>query len=150
MKGVLDSKVKSILKHNLTKAHNPQHVYRFQLTDYKSFFWNRTISKKLVDQAALLSRIDNLKAGRRLRNVDKICLDSAWLDRVRQRLLSAQKHSSSTQHRKLFLAVRAANVFGVGNFDSLFTQTGTDLTPQFPLPFSLARYLTPYVSSYQL
>lgn len=32
-------------------------------------------------------------------------------------------------------AVRAANVFGVGNFDSLYTQIGTDL--MHPVSFSI-------------
>jgi hypothetical protein len=67
-----------------------------------------------------------------------------WLDRLRQRLLSVLKHLSSQQYRKLFSAVRAANVFGVGNFDSLYTQTRTDLIP--PVSFSLLCVPTPHTT----
>jgi len=66
-----------------------------------------------------------------------MCWISAWLERLHQRLVSVQKHLSSLQYKKLFSPVRAANVSGVGNFDSLYTQTGTDLkhVVSFSLPF---------------
>jgi hypothetical protein len=58
-----------------------------------------------------------------------------WLDRLRQRLLPVLENLSTTQYKKLFSTVRAANLFGIGNFDSLYTQTVTDLIP--PVSFSL-------------
>jgi hypothetical protein len=71
---------------------------------------------------------------------------SAWLDCVHQRLLSVQKHLSSTHYRKLFSAVRAANVFGIGVFiDSLYTRTGIDLKP----PVSFFAPVCPYSSPHK-